>query len=269
MSKQIRITFDSNVWRPIVSPSTFPNDPDTGHFQIIRQAVQQNLALGYLSETTFTLEAIQKTSRKEFFGGYKMKTESTVEEMKDGSIRMRMVISPDPSRHATNNSYLSKHLKDALALNFKLLKCARIAGVRNPDLQPTDYASDDRFSVSERQERLGKCSRSIETQGWGIKHIKNIGNKFANGGAWMDGIGSAPTTEDGIIAKAVAEWADGDAVAAHYGYGNDYFCTRDNGKAAGASSVLSQPNQAWLSQEYKIQIVSPSELAKTLALPNS
>jgi hypothetical protein len=242
----------------------FPNDPDVGHFQTIRQAIQQKSAFGFLSETVFTLEAIQKASRKAFIGASKLKSKSTIEEQKDGRIHLGMVFGPDPSHHAANNSYLSKHLQDARALNFKLLRCPRFGGFGNPDLQASDYADDDRFTISVRQERIGKCANEIETHGWGIKQIKDIGNKYAKGRRWLDGVMNAPASEDGVIAKAVAEWADGDAVAAHYGYGNDYFCTRDKAKAAGVNSVMSPQNRAHLLNEYNIQFVSPEELAKKL-----
>jgi hypothetical protein len=38
----------------------------------------------------------------------------------------------------------------------------------------------------------------------------------------------------------VSEWADGDAVAAHIAYGNDIFCTQDQGKSAGGPSILDE-----------------------------
>jgi hypothetical protein len=265
MPTPVHITFDSNVWRPLVSPQVFPNDPDALHFQGIRHAIQKNLAFGFLSETTFTLEAIQKTDRKTFFGSYGMNVKTSTEAIKDGIIHVKFVLGPSQSHHASNNPYLTKHLQDALALDFKLLRCPRIAGIGNPDLQSSYYAVDSRVSASERQERCGNISRNIEAKGWGIKHIKDIGNKHANGkNWWLDGIKNAPASEDNAIIKAVAEWADGDAVAAHYAYDNNYFCTRDTAKAAGVNSVLSPTNRNWLSQNFNVSFVTPEDIAKIL-----
>ena len=58
--------------------------------------------------------------------------------------------------------------------------------------------------------------------------------------------------------------AAGDAVAAHYGYGNDFFCTRDLAKAAGPNSVMSQTNRQWLASDFKITFVTPEQLANTI-----
>jgi hypothetical protein len=269
MATALRITFDSNVWRPLVSPTVFPNDPDTGHFQVIYRALQQKAALGYLSDTVFTLEAIKRTFRKTFFGDYRGRVKMSTETVQKDVLHTSIVLGPDPSRSATNSPHLSKHWQDALGLGFKLLRCTRIAGIGNSDLLDWYYAPDDRVLIDQRQVRMAQCSRDIETQGWGIKHIKDLGNKYANGGFWLDGIKNAPASADGLIAKAVAEWADGDAVAVHFGYGNDYFCTRDTAKVGGPTSVLSASNRAWLSQKYQIQFVTPEDLAKTLATSRS
>lgn len=66
------------------------------------------------------------------------------------------------------------------------------------------------------------------------------------------------------VHKAINEWADGDAVAAHAGYGNDLFCTNDLGKGAGESSVLHPKNRAWLQSDYGIVFVTTLELAQRL-----
>jgi len=48
---------------------------------------------------------------------------------------------------------------------------------------------------------------------------------------------------------ALNEWADGDSVAAHYGYGIDLFCSEDFGKNPSGTSVLDNNNQKWLNEE--------------------
>ena len=80
----------------------------------------------------------------------------------------------------------------------------------------------------------------------------------------MLGLGNAPDSENGIIAKAVAEWADGDSVASHIAINGDYFCTNDNAKKAGSNSVLSDKNIQVLNTEYGFKKISPTELAKLI-----
>jgi hypothetical protein len=64
------------------------------------------------------------------------------------------------------------------------------------------------------------------------------------------------------IAKLVAEWADGNAILAHYYHDHDYFCTLDQGKGAGTSSVLHKDRRDWLVSEFGIKVISPAELAE-------
>ena len=66
------------------------------------------------------------------------------------------------------------------------------------------------------------------------------------------------------IAKAFAEWADGDTVAAHYAYRNDYICTNDIGRSAGSRSIFSSNNRAWLKDNFGIEIITPKELVNLI-----
>ena len=68
------------------------------------------------------------------------------------------------------------------------------------------------------------------------------------------------------VAKAVAEWADGDSVAICYGHDIDYFCTEDEGKNCGSDSILSPANRKWLQKDYGVNIVSLENLCELLNL---
>ncbi len=115
-------------------------------------------------------------------------------------------------------------------------------------------------------ETLSECAEEIARIGGGISHAKQIGNRYLIGSApWHIGIKNAPATEAENISKALAEWADGDAVAAHVGYKNDYFCTRDEGKSAGLSSVLSPQNRAILESKFGVKFISPESLCNLIA----
>lgn len=235
----MRITFDSNSWRQLVSPATFPKEPDAGHFTVIRDAMKQRRVFGFLCETVFTLESIQRKQRQQFIGNYKADIKTTTKAEPKSPVEMRFVIGPSKTSHANNNPHLAGHLNDAKALGFKLLRFPRVGGIKNTDLKNEDFAAEERFTLDERQKRAFEVSREIEAHNAGIAQIKKIANKYANGKGLVKGINAAPASEFGLIANAVAEWADGDAISAHYGYGNDYFCTRDNAKAAGGDSVFS------------------------------
>jgi hypothetical protein len=67
------------------------------------------------------------------------------------------------------------------------------------------------------------------------------------------------------VERAVSEWADGDSIVAHYGYGFDLFCSKDFGKGASGPSVLDCANRKWLSEEFGIRFVTLRELADMVA----
>lgn len=255
-----RVTFDSNVWRIISSPDKFPNEKSIDDFTKIRQAIIDGSIIACLSETVFTLEGIKKQDRKEFLSSYKPKINISEEDQKNGTIKISMSIGPNTQHHPGNNRYLSSHLKDALEIGFKLLRCPRISGVVNPDIEEHYFLDDQLISIKERQDNFSKVGREIEQLNAGIKHIKNIGEKYDTTN-WIDGIRISPDNEKGNIAKAIAEWADGDSVAAHTAYGNTLFCTRDIAKSGGNDSVLSPNNRKWLEENYNIEFVKPEDLA--------
>ena len=67
------------------------------------------------------------------------------------------------------------------------------------------------------------------------------------------------------MSKAVAEWADGDSVAAAVAYGAKYFCTKDIGRSAGGHSILSEENRNWAEARFGIEFVTLDELSQAIA----
>ena len=63
----MKITFYSNVWRIIALPDTFSNESFIESFKQIRKAIDENRITPFLCETVFTLVAIKRKDRKEFF----------------------------------------------------------------------------------------------------------------------------------------------------------------------------------------------------------
>jgi hypothetical protein len=258
------ITFDSNVWRPVGDPSKFPNDPMRASFEKIHSALQNGEIEGRLSETVFTLEGIARADRKNLLSSYKPKIDITENVHPDGKIQLGFSIGPDLAAHPGNNSFLSSHLNDALALGFKLMHCYRIAGFINQDIK-TEWYAETSLNTNDVANKFGEIGRKIEAAGAGIAWVKSIGQSNAKAGEhWSRGLANAPAAQDKEIASAVAEWADGDMVSAHVAYQNNYICTRDAAKGAGKNSVFSEANRTWLEKEYGVKFVSPDELANLL-----
>ena len=79
-------------------------------------------------------------------------------------------------------------------------------------------------------------------------------------------LGRAPSKRDRErVAEAVREWADGDSVAAHYGFGIDLFCSADCGKNVTGPSVLDGDHRKWLREGFGVQFVTLAELVTRVA----
>ena len=256
----ILVTFDSNVWRLAVSLSRFPKEPEFKNFDLINRAIRNGVVGGRLAETVFSLEALQRADRRNFFPKYRPNLDLNVTERSAGEISVSSNIRANLGAHPGNNRFLTAHLADALKIGFKLMRCPRIAGVTNPDLKNEWFASC--ASLSQRVNMFMDVGQQIEVRGAGIAMVKEIGRRYAaHGESWLMGLMRAPASEKLAIAVAVAEWADADSVAAHISYRNDFFCTRDTAIKAGPTSVFSESNRKWLEKDYGLRLVLPQELA--------
>ena|SRR5208282_6933263 len=141
-----------------------------------------------------------------------------------------------------------------------------------PRAEEQFYADDDPRTLEERLSRYFYLGQVIESRGLGCARAKALATRLAGGtppeGPWFRSLGNARDIhETREVARAVAEWADGDSVAAHYGYENEFFCTLDAGKGeskCGDPAILDADNRAWLTEQYGIQFVTIGELARKL-----
>ncbi|WP_299676348.1 hypothetical protein [uncultured Dokdonia sp.] len=253
----MKITFDSNTWRKIASPKNFPKDPFKKAYFEINKSIRLGKIEAYLSETIFTLEAVKRVERKSFFRTYSPKKTYNISE-KNGIVNISASIAPDPKLHPGNNEFLNEHLNDALNLGFKIINIPRIGTSVNPDIEGKKI---DLHNVN--VEKLAIVSGRIEELKAGLYDIKKIGEKYYPN-SWFIGVGKAPDSENQKIASAVAEWADGDSVAAHIGLNGDYFCTNDSAKKAGSTSVLSIENTRILHEEFNFKKITPLELSELI-----
>lgn len=254
----MKITFDSNVWRFIVSPDIFPNEPSLEKFKKIRKGIIDGRIDPYISETVFTIEAIKRTERKDVIGNKKAKIETTEDVADSGYIGMTFSIGSSRGLNFDNNPILKKHFDDAIRLGFKITRLPRIAGFTNEEIENVRFIQSG-DELKRYIDKVFEVGTKIENNGAGISHIQDIGLRYDS--LWFKGIKEAPEHEKGNIAKAAAEWADGDSVAVSIALGCNYFCTRDQAQAAGVNSVLSKQNLTWLNNDYGFEIISPEDLA--------
>lgn len=257
----MKVFFDSNVWRIIVTPDVFKNEKSIESFKSIRKAIIDKKIQPFISKTTFTLEAIKKVDRKNILGDRKLKV-TTNESIQDGNkITTKFTLGGDKTINFSNNPVLKKHYEDAFELGFKIVGLARIGMLNNDEIDNMTYKFED-TDFHAYMEKAGEIVRRIEDAGAGKAHLDKIGKKYHH--LTFEGIKKAPETEKGNIDKATAEWADGDSVASSIALGCDFFCTRDVAKGAGNLSVFSKTNLKWLSEEYNFDIILPEDLATKL-----
>ena len=250
--------FDSNVWQKVVCPDDYTDDEQYAELCKIHQKIKSGDIEPYISETVFTLENIQKKQRKDKFGGMKASHKTHIEEG-DEAIHIRFEIGPNPNDAVSldDNPHLKKYAEEALKLGFRIVRAPRIGQLTNKDLNGRVYNVPDFNTFNEK---LGEVGAKIEARGAGMAQLQFLiaGNPGRN---INEMINSAPESDTKKIAKAIAEWADGDSVAACIALGLDCFCTRDRARGAGTASVLSVANQAWLEADYGFKAVEPGELA--------
>ncbi len=179
----IKVTFDSNVWRLVSSPHQFPNEASIACFQKIHEAVKASKVAAYIAEVVFTLEALKRGDRQTFMKSYEGKIDGVVDATprQDGMIGLSFTIGSDVKAHPGNNPLLYKHLNDALGIGFKLIRCARIGAITNPDIDQSFFVQQSGDELLERLQLCSECAEEIERFGGGIFHAMKIGEGYSTG----------------------------------------------------------------------------------------
>ncbi len=250
------VTFDSNVWEIIVDEDKRNNSDQiyTKLYELIRNGSIQP----YFFEGLATMETVKKKDRKEHYANYKAGFSMYI----DGE----EVSSHKGSGGPEISEYLNRVVPQALELGFKFTHLHRIG---SPKLNIPDkyWAPDKKYSMKERQDRSFECALYIENLGAGKGKLMNeLG--VSNGGL-IQKTKIDNSITDNKYSKSVGEWADGDALAAHYGYGIEYFCTNDKASGAGSSSIFHANSLQQLVQKFPINVVSPTELFQILGTTNA
>ncbi len=259
----MKIIFDSNVWQIVVIPDDYSEEPYQEAFRKIKDAIVEGKIEPYVSETIFTIEAIKKVERQDFFSSQKPKLKIEVEEKRSVvSISMQIGPNNEDAINFTDRPILKKYFDEAIRLGFKIVRLPRIGGFVNEEIEEVRYKLYG-TSLSDYLTKVFEVAGKIESNGAGISQLEKIGEEYG-GENWMKSLKGAPPEDWKRIAKAAAEWADGDSVAISIALGCDYFCTRDKAKGAGSLSVLSHGNLEWLNRDYGFKTILPEDLDKII-----
>jgi hypothetical protein len=277
----MRVTFDTNVWNRMVFPDRYKDRPNYLALVKLKDAIQNGRVRGFISEGFGTAESIKKQDRALFHVQNVPNVKVTTKSCGPGLHCLSIEIEARHDLHPGITPEFEEELSEALAIGMKLLTTPYMAlpvpdGLRN---RPEIYA-EEVFATSDYNERFGEIIRTIVDRGIGEGALPALAREFT---ASLDGprpdwmtdrdliyrvyvyaSTSGLNKEKGQVEKAFAESADGDLVAAHIAFGNDYLCTDDRGISAGSPSIFDASNRAWLQSQYGVKIVSAQELADLL-----
>jgi hypothetical protein len=266
----MRVSFDSHILGKVIFPERREKDPDHEYLEQISTALKDGRLQGFLCESIAILEAIAKNKRAHYFANRIPKSE--VKTHSDGNHpAVTITIRTDHDRHPGLHEALAEKLERAQILAMRILHIPAL-NLQIPKYlrdRPQFYASH-LFETQLYADRFWEITDGIEARGAGGAVIKTLIQRFAArlpetvtvSRSGMQLLEYAKNeAEETLISKAIAEWADGDLVAAHIASGNEFLCSEDRGRSASGPAVFDDCNRAWLKETYGVAILSARELA--------
>ena len=261
----VRITFDTNVCNVLHDPDKWPTLVAPEDARKIRAAISGGRIVGFVSEATLFIECLSFPDKLTYLAVA-------------GTPAPRPV--PDPKMVAI--------FEDLASIGMELLHAPLIGGEKFAE--SFSWAKDEVYPIEERQKRFSDfvhpLPRHAPLKAYGKSLLANQppvpSRPVVQTGPTSI---SVPLQQDWAIAikrewdnspsgrKAVekvcrpviGEWCDGLIVGSHVGYGNDIFCTADQGKGAGGNSLLHHTNRTTLANQ-GIKIMTPHDLVQHLGL---
>lgn len=264
----MRVTFDTNTLEKAARPERCARDLLHPDYLKVHQAIVAGKIDGFFSETIINLEGIQKADRSAVLGSTMMsQSEQIIEHPETGDTVIAVTLAvEEPLRKALHPEVVAR-IRAARSLGMRLLKAPRVGSqlINEPD--GTVFATEVDEAALEKRLRLYQAVlRELDARGVGFIQVKQLASKFASRAKvqepWFQSLHRAVDVHEvNAVNRAVAEWADGDSVAAHIGYDLDFFCTGDEGKSSAAASIFDSTNRAWLTVTYGTKFITMRELA--------
>lgn len=269
-----RVMFDTNTYRFIID-GVADHSNSAEIYRQIRQLIIEGKIDAFLSETLFTIEAIQKKDRLSFMSTYRPKVSSNG-KIKGEQVSTTIALGPSEDQMAdfSETGPLGDYYRHAIEIGFKIVRMPRIAGIINAEIPNEELYHVPDFT--EYYELAAKVSKEIENRGGGMAFVENLLIPYKDKAGSMTGqlrllvadVNRLSQNEKERkieeVAKAFAEMSDGDSVASSIGLRCYAFCTNDRARNAGSQSVMSNDNVEWLKHEYGFNKVTPTELVEFL-----
>jgi|GEM_PF-1212369 hypothetical protein len=265
----VKVTFDTNTLSGVVDPDQQFGAPDHVAYQAVHAAVKVGQVRGFFSEGVITLDAIGRKEKAAVLGAARFVSEAT------STAPNQITITLGPCwKHVDLDPRIRARIETAREMAMRALIGPRrfgdslvVRGYGEGFYEP--YPSGAAFVAA--VDATNALDAAIVARGLGRAQVIELAKFFserdgAAGEWWPQGLErTRNTAESKKVRLAVNEWADGEALAAHLGYGNDLFCTDDRGGDLGDRSVLHPSHRAWLSETHGVTFVNIAELAERLA----
>jgi hypothetical protein len=254
----LRITADTNVCDILHKPDRRTEIMAEADARELRQRIQNGQVVAFVSEASVFIECLSFEDKLTYLA---------VAGTKNARPQ------PDPRRVAV--------FEDMASLGMKMLHAPLIAAEKF--IHDMSWADDVVYSAHDRQERFGSFAQlysrhePLEAYGENLRSAQASARDrngfplpgYAN---WRRALKTAwdDADEDGKkalrreLGPMISEWGDVLILASHHGYGNDIFCTADEGKGSGSQSALHHLNRAKLKSQ-GIDVLGPNELLTKLS----
>jgi hypothetical protein len=258
----LRVTFDSNTYRQAVAPCG-ARDASSSDLQKIKDALRDGRVRGYLSDTIIKLEGIENKDRVPVLGSTRLVSQSRATDENAITIGLSMRQNRKPL-----NPITLKWIQAAQELSMRFMRSGSrwFSGAGHiPDVDGTFYEPEESITaLIERMDKVNRVSEAIQARGLGYA-VAVCARGGADGERLQGLMRVGNQSEEAAVQRAVAEWADGDSIAAHIGYDNDLFCSNDKGRGTGGKpSILDEQNRAWLTATYGVNFVTLTRECRVL-----
>ena len=258
----LTVTFDTNTLASVVSPESAQRESGISG-AVVQAALRAGRIQGFFSETLLTLEGIENKNRWEVLGRTRVVSETS--STGENTIRLSVGIRQDRD---PLNCRFSARVQAAIDLGMRPLRAAARIGTFHHKSYPLFEPPGGNVELFRCMDKVNEMTTEIAKRGVGQTVAVELGLHFSTREGvvepelWLQGLGRARDEERKVVAVAVREWADGDSVATHYGFGMQLFCSEDFGKSHSGRSVLDCDNRKWLNGQFGIEFVTLAELAQ-------
>jgi hypothetical protein len=265
----LKVTFDTNTLSGIVDPDQEVGKANHTAYQAVHAAVKAGQIRGFFSEVVVTLDAIGRKAKAEVLGAARFVSETA----STGPNQITITLGPHWKRVDIDPRILAR-IEAARAMGMHALIGPRrfgdslvVRGFSEGFYEPYPPGA----ALVAAANITNAVDAAIVARGLGRAQAIELAKSFserdgAAGEWWPQGLERTRNAAERKKARlAVNEWADGEALAAHAGYGNDLLCTDDSGGDLGDRSILHPSHRAWLSETHDVTFVNVPELAERLA----